>query len=134
MPAAWWAAWAACAADRGEAGLWRFCILFPACIEFALPVWFSGCCSWLVLTFSSGITGLGSESRRSAAIFFKTEVGIKALDGESVVFLEDERYGEHNHFSGIKDKINCHQPSGKEYELKVSANIFWVLLFKKGES
>ena len=59
---------------------------------------------------------------------------VSGADGESVVFLEDERYGEHNHFSGIKDKINCHQPSGKEYELKVSANIFWVLLFKKGES
>ncbi|WZN67016.1 Methyltransf_21 domain-containing protein [Chloropicon roscoffensis] len=43
---------------------------------------------------------------------------VSGADGESVVFLEDERYGEHNHFSGIKDKINCHQPSGKEYEVK----------------
>jgi len=51
-----------------------------------------------------------------------------------VVFLEDERYGEHNHFSGIKDKINCHQPIGKEYELKVSTNILGFCCSKKGKA
>ena len=73
---------AACAAEValvGDPGLLRVCIFMAA-----EAVGFSGCC---VLTFSSGITGFGSESRRSAAIFFMTTVGVKAKAGESVDFL-----------------------------------------------
>uniref|UniRef100_A0A7S2T185 Methyltransferase FkbM domain-containing protein n=1 Tax=Chloropicon primus TaxID=1764295 RepID=A0A7S2T185_9CHLO len=39
-------------------------------------------------------------------------------DGEVVTFLEDDKYGQHNHFSGIKAKINCHEPRGREYRLE----------------
>ena len=58
--------------------------LLPVCMFMVVAQAFSGCC---VLTFSSGITGFGSESRRSAAIFFMTTVGVKAKAGESVDFL-----------------------------------------------
>ena len=39
-------------------------------------------------------------------------------DGDTVTFLQDQKYGEHNHFSGIKAHINCHEPEGVEYELQ----------------
>jgi hypothetical protein len=39
-------------------------------------------------------------------------------DGETVTFLQDHKYGDHNHFSGIKSLINCHEPQGSEYQLQ----------------
>lgn len=39
-------------------------------------------------------------------------------DGDLVTFLQDEKYGHHHHFSGIKSLINCHQPEGKEYQMQ----------------
>ena len=39
-------------------------------------------------------------------------------DGDVVTFLVDHKYGQHNHFSGIKELINCHQPQGLEYQMR----------------